>query len=88
MAAIEFENETLLRTGTSAKPQSLQCGTIRPGFLTLNWRRLGFRRIAGSELIYRHSARKSHFLEEHPPGMDVSLDFEAEESDAKWVLRK
>ena len=49
---------------------------------------LGFRRIAGSELIYRHSARKSDFSEEHPTGMDVSLEFEAEESDAEWVLEK
>jgi hypothetical protein len=49
---------------------------------------LGFRRIAGSELIYRHSARKSDFSEEHSTGMDVPLDFEAEESDAKWVLEK
>jgi len=47
---------------------------------------LGFRRIAGSELIYRHSALRSDFSDEHPCGMDVPLDFEAEESDAEWVL--
>lgn len=49
---------------------------------------LGFRRIAGSKLIYRHSALRSDFLDEHPCGMDVSLDFEAEESDEDWVLRE
>lgn len=47
---------------------------------------LGFRRIAGSELIYRHSALRSDFTDEHPCGMDVPLDFEAEESDSEWVL--
>ena len=49
---------------------------------------LGFRRITGSELIYRHSALRSHFSDEHPCGMDVSHDFEAEESDEEWVLRE
>ena len=49
---------------------------------------LGFRRIAGSGLIYRHSALKSDFTDEHPTGMDVPLEFEAEESDAEWVLAK
>ena len=49
---------------------------------------LSFRRIAGSELIYRHSALKSDFTDEHPTGMDVPLEFEAEESDAEWVLAK
>jgi hypothetical protein len=47
---------------------------------------LGFRRIAGSGLIYRHSALKSDFTDEHPTGMDVPIDFDAEESDAEWVL--
>jgi hypothetical protein len=47
---------------------------------------LGFRRIAGSELIYRHSALRSDFTDEHPCGMDVPLEFEAEESDAEWLL--
>ena len=49
---------------------------------------LGFRRIAGSGLIYRHSALKSDFTDEHPTGMDVPLEFETEASDAKWVLAK
>ena len=40
---------------------------------------LGFRRIAGSNLIYRHSALKSDFSEKHPCGMDVDVDFEATE---------
>ena len=39
----------------------------------------GFRRIAGAELIYRHSALRSDFSDEHPLGMDVPLDFEADE---------
>jgi hypothetical protein len=47
---------------------------------------LGFRRIAGRELIYRHSALRSDFSDEHPSGMDVSFEFEAEESDEEWVL--
>lgn len=47
---------------------------------------LGFRRIAGSGLIYRHSALRSDFSDEHPTGMDVPIEFEAEESDAEWVL--
>ena len=49
---------------------------------------LGFRRIAGSNLIYRHSALKSDFSEEHPSGMDVDVEFEANESDEEWVLRE
>jgi hypothetical protein len=49
---------------------------------------LGFRRIAGSELIYRHSALRSDFSDEHPSGMDVPFDFEAEKSDEEWVLRE
>lgn len=48
----------------------------------------GFRRIAGSGLIYRHSALRSEFTDDHPAGMDILLDFEAEESDAEWVLRE
>jgi hypothetical protein len=46
---------------------------------------LGFRRIAGSGLIYRHSALRSDFTDEHPTGMDVPIELEAEESDAEWV---
>ncbi len=49
---------------------------------------LGFRRIAGSELIYRHSALKLDFTDANPTGIEVPLDFEAEESDAEWVLAK
>ena len=48
----------------------------------------GFRRIAGSGLLYRHSALRSDFTNEHPTGLDVPLVFEAEESDAEWVLAK
>lgn len=49
---------------------------------------LGFRRIAGSNLIYRHSALRSDYSDQHPCGMDVPLDFEPEESDEEWVLRE
>ena len=49
---------------------------------------LGFRRIAGSNLIYRHSALKSDFSEKHPFGLDIPADFEASESDEAWVLRE
>lgn len=49
---------------------------------------LGFRRIAGSGLIYRHTALSSDFTNEHPTGMDVPLEFETEESDAAWALAK
>ena len=49
---------------------------------------LGFRRIAGSNLIYRHSALKSDFSEKHPCSMDVDVDFEATASDEEWVLRE
>ena len=37
-------------------------------------------------MIYRHSALKSDFTDEHPTGRDVPTDFDAEESDAEWVL--
>ena len=47
---------------------------------------LGFRRIAGSGLIYRHSALRSDFTDEHPTGMDVPIEFEAESTDEEWVL--
>jgi hypothetical protein len=47
---------------------------------------LGFGQIAGSNLIYRHSALRSDYSEEHPCGMDVPVEFEAEESDEEWVL--
>jgi len=49
---------------------------------------LGFRRIAGVGLIYRHSALRSDFTDTNPTGMDVPLEFEAEELDAEWVLAR
>ena len=49
---------------------------------------LGFRRIAGSGLIYRHSALKSEFTDHNPTGMHIPLEFRAEESDAEWVLKE
>lgn len=47
---------------------------------------LAFRRIAGSRLIYRHSAARSPFAKMYPTGMDVPVEFYPEESDANWVL--
>ena len=43
-------------------------------------------KIAGRELIYRHSALRSDFSDKHPSGMDVSFEFEAEQLDEEWVL--
>jgi hypothetical protein len=45
-------------------------------------------RIAGSGLIHRHSALRSEFTDLHPTRIEVPLDFEAQESDAEWVLAK
>ena len=44
---------------------------------------LGFCKIAGEELIFRHSAFKTPFSESHPRGMNV--DFDAMPEHAAWV---
>ena len=44
---------------------------------------LGFCRIAGEELIFRHSGFKTPFSKAHPRGLDV--DFEARPEHAAWV---
>ena len=44
---------------------------------------LGFCKIAGEELIFRHSSFKTPFYEAHPRGLDV--DFDAMPEHAAWV---
>ena len=44
---------------------------------------LGFSKIAGEELIFRHSAFQTPFSETHPRGMDV--DFMATPEHEAWV---
>ena len=44
---------------------------------------LGFSKIAGEELIFRHSAFKTPFSEKHPQGLDV--DFVAGPQHEAWV---
>jgi hypothetical protein len=44
---------------------------------------LGFCKIAGEELIFRHSGFKTPFSKAHPRGLDV--DFEATPEHAAWV---
>jgi hypothetical protein len=45
---------------------------------------LGFCKIAGEELIFRHSGFKTPFSKAHPRGLDV--DVEATPEHAAWVL--
>ena len=47
---------------------------------------LGFCKIAGEDLIFRHSAFKTPFSEKHPRGQDV--DFEATPGHEAWVEEK
>jgi hypothetical protein len=47
---------------------------------------LGFCKIAGEELIFRHSALKTPFSEKHPQGQDV--DFVAEPEHEVWLLKQ
>lgn len=47
---------------------------------------LGFCRIAGEELIFRHSAFKTPFSETDPHNLDV--DFDARPEHAAWVARR
>ncbi len=44
---------------------------------------LGFCKIAGEELIFRHSSFKTPFYEAHPRGLDV--DFDATPEQQAWV---
>jgi hypothetical protein len=48
---------------------------------------LGFCKIAGSELIFRHSARRTPFYEENPNGQDTD-DAVAEPEHEEWVMQE
>ena len=45
---------------------------------------LGFRKIAGTSLIYRHLALATTFTDEHPQGIDP-LDYVAKPGYESWV---
>ena len=47
----------------------------------------GFRKIAGSELIYRHSALQTPFGDTYPTGQDAT-DAVAEPEDEEWVMQE
>jgi len=53
------------------------------GFSEAELAELGFRKIAGEDLIFRHSAFKTPFSEKHPRGLDV--DFVALAGHEEWV---
>ncbi|MBL8795627.1 MAG: hypothetical protein JNM56_17105 [Planctomycetia bacterium] len=44
---------------------------------------LGFCKIAGSDLIYRHSSQRTRFRDSHPTGQEA--DVEAEPEFEEWV---
>jgi hypothetical protein len=46
---------------------------------------LGFCKIAGSDLIFRHSALRTKFGDDHPTGQDTA-DAVAEPEFEEWVL--
>lgn len=48
---------------------------------------LGFRRAAGSELLYRHSMNRTHFGDAHPRGIDAS-GVVAEPAFQDWVAQQ
>src|SRR5262249_768953 len=48
---------------------------------------LGFRKIAGCELIYRHSVLRTKFGDEHPIGQETDIAVAGPESEA-WVLNE
>jgi hypothetical protein len=52
-------------------------------FLESELAELGFRKIAGEELIFRHSAFKTPFSEKYPRGQEV--DFEPRPEHQAWV---
>ena len=47
---------------------------------------LGFRKIAGTELIFRHLALRTAFSDAYPQGIEVPLEFEAFKEEATVVL--
>jgi hypothetical protein len=48
---------------------------------------LGFCKIAGSDLIFRHSALRTPFHDAHPTGQDAT-DAVAEAEHEAWVLQE
>ena len=49
---------------------------------------LGFKKIAGTDFVFRHLAYVNEFSRANPQGTDVPHDFEADEEDAEWVLER
>jgi hypothetical protein len=47
---------------------------------------LGFKKIAGEALIFRHSAHRTPFGDRHPRGQDADLDALPEYEE--WVLKQ
>lgn len=47
---------------------------------------LGFAKIAGTKLLFRHMARRTPFTEAHPQGLEVPSEFSALEEDEQWVM--
>ena len=59
----------------------------RQGMLDSELADLGFCKIAGSELIFRHSAFRTPFHDAHPTGQDA-IDAVAEPEDEEWVEKE
>ena len=50
---------------------------------------MGFRKIAGDDLIYRHSALLTEYNKQHPRGIDwLEIEFTATPEHEKWVRRE
>ena len=47
---------------------------------------LGFQKIAGSRLIFRHSAFLTPFSKQNPKGLEVPFDFRCSKDQEEWVL--
>ncbi|MDB2687027.1 hypothetical protein N9Y42_07415 [Mariniblastus sp.] len=47
---------------------------------------LGFNKIAGSHLIFRHSAFITPFSRQNPRGLNVPFDFQCSKEQEEWVL--
>lgn len=47
---------------------------------------LGLQKIAGSRLIFRHSAFLTPFSRQHPQGLEVPFDFQCSAEQEEWVL--
>ncbi len=49
---------------------------------------LGFKKIAGTDFVFRHLAYLNEYSRAHPQGAEVPDDFEADEEDAEWVRER